>query len=407
MTAPSTGHDRYKVMPQSHYDRLVRDVTEFQDLANEFAPGLGKMLDKQLDLLQKELRHTQYDKKIRQSLKRIKLEDTIRRFIRRYKPQLINMATQHNPYMERGLLTQFINRKIFFKLLKEEKGIHFDFERALEKTNNRYKALAEKCTEYDILTPEKLILTVKSFYHRYQGMPTGGRRPKLLISVKNVFNLSLEENYYQYKGKPFAVVHLPEYKLFGVLDLTNATLHLHVSQKGYMSPKWETYIYPRNVALPIHEQPVRDALTRALRNNQETPMPIIPKEEAKEIPPKLPEDQRRTSAIDAIRKKLVPMVRRSYIDPLQNRIDVMVPVTKDGKYCDIASSHAVRLLMFKTDPVEPPQAEDVATEMFRRVLPFAIVVNPGEAVPLRDFVRFVPNGSVVSWMSRNLQPTKR
>ena len=394
-------------MSQDNYDLLVRGVKEFQEIAQEQAPMLGVVLNKQLDKLQSELQDTPYGKKINISLKTMKLEAVIRDFIRQYRPQLINMVNQHNPYMERGVLTQFVHRPIFFKILKEEKELFFDFERAYKKGVEKYTELAAPLKGQPPLDEETLIVLAKNNYHRFRGVPTGGTRPKRLIPISKVFKTHLDENYYRYNGKPMAFIRLDPYGLVGVFNLETAELFLHVSQTGRMSPKWEKYAYPRKHAWAIHASVVRLALARALRNNEATPLPL--KEavtDAKKTAP-VQNQQRRTSAIDAIRKKLATMVKASYYDPKKHRVDVMVPVTKTGSYCDIASRHAVRLLIYEIHSDAPEEHKATARQLFRDILPYALVVNPGEAFPLRDFLRFVPKPTTVKWMSEHIRPMPR
>lgn len=393
-------------MSQDRYDTLVKGVKEFQEIITEQAPSLGAVVNKQIELLQKELEGTSYGIKIESSLRTMKLEEAIREFIRQYKPQLINMAAQHNPYMERGALSQFVHKPVFFRILKEEKDVFFDFEETYKKTMRKFEEALAKLRPGAILMPDGMVDVVKSNYHLFKGSPTGGRRPKHLIPVKNIFTPHLDENYYVYKKKPYAFIRMEAFGLVGVLNLATADLYLHVIQTGRMSPKWVRYQYPRHNAWALRRDVVSEALARAYRNNKNTPKAKREVASTVTVDNNTPQ-QRRTTAVDAIRKKIVPISTTSVFDPKKYRVDILVPVTEKGAYCDIDSPHTSRLMFYEiTSAVDENHAE-ISRSLFREILPYALVVNPGEAFPLRDFLKRYRNRSVVRWMTEHLRPSIR
>lgn len=391
-------------MSQDTYDLLVKGIKEFQEIAKDQAPALGAVLEKQVVKLQEDILNSQYGKKLEKSLKILKLEEAIREFIRQYRPQLINMAAQYNPYLDRGALAQFVSRPLFFKILKEERDLFFDFETAFNKSLDRYKDLAKPYEHQVTLTPEAAVSLSKRHYHRYRGVPTGGPRPKRLIPISKMFQTHIGENYYRYNGQPHAHIKLAPYGLVGVFNLATSALYLHVDQTGRMSPKWETYTYPKKNSWGIHEQVVDEALKRAMRNNLLTPLPPKDVEEESKTKPKSKPPQKRTTAVEAIRMKVVTPVRASYYDPRTHRVDVMVPVTERGGYCNLDSEHAKRLLFYEITSNADVTHASVSRQLFRDVLPYALVVNPGEAFPLRDFLKFVPDKDTIRWVSEHIRP---
>lgn len=289
------------------YDRLVRGVVVFRETALSEAPFLGAVLDNQLEKLTQEIEGTVYEEKVKKGVNQLKLEKMIREFIQRYKPHLNNMAVQYNPYLDRGVLTPFVNRPLFYKLLQEEKGLYFDFDNKLKASVEKFDGLRRKEATTRPLSEERIRDLCRNYMHVVNGVATGGRRPKRLISAPKLFEQRLDENYYEYKNRPFAVIELKCYRLYAVLDFDQGRLYLHDAQSGRKNARWEDYKVPRKHAWALHEEPLVNALDRALRNNHATPWPEIPKEVVADTPTRVfaPTHQK-IDAVSAIRKKLTP-----------------------------------------------------------------------------------------------------
>ena len=184
-------------------------------------------------------------------------------------------------------------------------------------------------------------------------------------------------------------------------------VYIHADQSGESSPKWEIYAPPRKLAWTIHDKPVVEAIERAYRNNDATPWPKS--EEVSPTEPVLKNEYHTTTQstpLESVRRKLAPMTTKSYFDPVLQTMEVVVPITRDGAYCEVSSEFAYGLLPYEIHNGVPYHYAQVSSEVFRKILPFALVVNPGEAVPLRDFIRHTPKDTV-RWMVRHLQPADK
>lgn len=393
-------------------DELIKGVVAFRKTAQDELPALGNLLGKQLESLETSLREAGYGDTIDKGYRLIEMERLMREFIEKNRENLVNYAISYNPYLQRADLAKVVKDSVFFDVLKEDADLHFSFLTQYEATLQKFREKVEHLPNPTPLTERRVTGLVRYYYYRIGKVPTGGKRPRGLIPTDNVFDLDLEENYYRYRSRPFVVVFMSEYQLMGALDIEGGKLHLCSLSRSSGRPKWEVLDTPRKYAWDIHEEVFCAALDRAFEANAVTNAdrfykpPVLPTDINTKKPKKVSPPPVQKSELEIVRSKLMEMTRASYADVREHTIEIVVAQTPDGNYVDINDERATKLQHFEI----PPTSASPSTRrkvVYEKLLGIAIVVNPGEAVPLKDYVKYIPLDKDRETIGHRLQVRKR